>query len=63
MFKIDQETIQNLNNVNVLLNKLEIKGANNIDILYNALLLMQQSFEKIKELNISLESETKGDSK
>jgi hypothetical protein len=63
MFKIDQETIQNLNNINVLLNRLEIKGANNIDILYNALLLMQKSFEKIKELNISLESEMKGDLK
>jgi len=51
MFKINKELIQNLVNINALLNQLEVKGANNIDIMYNSLFIMKNTLEKLDELN------------
>lgn len=51
MLEINQEILQKISNVNILLNQLEVRGANNIDILYHSLLLLQQSLQEIKDLN------------
>ena len=41
MYTLDEESVQRLVQVNNLLNSLEVRGAGNIDIMYNSMLLLQ----------------------
>lgn len=51
MFQIDEESIRKLNNVWNLLGQIEVKGQQNVYIMYNAMALLQQSLAKIEELS------------
>ena len=51
MYQIDLESIQKLINVNNLLNELQVKGGQNINIMYTVLLSLQQVIQKIQEGN------------
>ncbi len=50
MYEIDQESINKLLELNVQLNKLEVRGASNIETLYSCMLLLKQVVDKINEI-------------
>jgi hypothetical protein len=60
MYEIDQESINKLLELNVQLNKLEIRGALNIETLYNCMLLLKQVVDKINEIEINKNSSKGG---
>jgi hypothetical protein len=51
MLKIDEESIKKLLDVNTSLNQLEVKGASNVQHMYNSMILLGQVIQKIQELN------------
>lgn len=64
MLKIEEKTIEKIVGVQNLLNMLEVKGASNINLMYNALLGMQQIAEELEKANkvesISIDNTKKG---
>jgi len=50
MYEIDQESINKLLELNNSLNKLEVRGAPNIETMFNCMLLLKQVIEKINEI-------------
>jgi hypothetical protein len=59
MYKIDSESIDKLLKINALLNQLEIKGNNNINILYAIMISMNQVLQKVQEYNRDTNSSEK----
>jgi hypothetical protein len=59
MYKIDSESIDKLLKINALLNQLEIKGNNNINILYTIMISMNQVLQKVQEYNRDTNSSEK----
>jgi hypothetical protein len=51
MFKIDIESIKKIVEINNMLNQLEVKGASNVGILYNSMLILRQVIEEIDKQN------------
>lgn len=60
MYEIDQESINKLLELNVQLNKLEIKGALNVETLYSCMLLLKQVVDKINEIETNKNSSKGG---
>lgn len=58
MYKIDEKSIKNLVEVNNLLNKLEIRGISNIEILYNCIYKIQETLKQIDEGGIVIDNST-----
>jgi hypothetical protein len=50
MYEIDQESINKLVELNTNLNRLEVRGASNIEALYNCMFLLKQVIEKIDQM-------------
>lgn len=50
-YKIDQESVNKLVELNNFLNRLEVRGAGNIEAMYSAMFLLKQVVEKIEELD------------
>jgi len=64
MLKIEEKTIEKFVGIQNLLNVLEVKGASNINIMYNVLLGLQQIAEDIEKANkvepINIDNTKKG---
>lgn len=64
MLKIEEKTIEKFVGIQNLLNMLEVKGASNINIMYNVLLGLQQIADEIDKANkpepISIDNTKKG---
>jgi methylthioribose-1-phosphate isomerase len=60
MYEIDQESINKLLELNNSLNKLEVRGAPNIEMMYNCMLLLKQVIEKINEIEENKKKEKGG---
>lgn len=64
MLKIEEKTIEKFVGIQNLLNVLEVKGASNINIMYNVLLGMQQIVDELEKSNkiepISIDNTKKG---
>jgi hypothetical protein len=61
MYEIDQESVNKLWEINNFLNKLEIRGASNIEIIYNCMFLLKQVVEKINEIEENKKKEKGGE--
>ena len=51
MFKIDEESTKKLLEINNLLNRLNLNGAQNVGILYNVFVMLQEVIQRIQDLN------------